>query len=107
MITAYHPYSIARLPRIEFGSGRFNLTAQITAQFGRRLLVVTGAKSFPDSQGWQRLLDQFDSHNLSYAHLRIDGEPSPAMVDEAVKKYADGQIDVVLGIGGGSAMDAA
>ncbi len=107
MITRYNRFSIARLPRIEFGSGTFSRTAQITSQFGKRLLIVTGAKSFAASERWQELLDRFDSDRITYAHLRIDGEPSPAMVDDAVREFSTLDIDVVLGIGGGSAMDAA
>jgi alcohol dehydrogenase len=107
MITSYHPYSIARLPRIEFGRGTFSRTAQIAAQFGERLLLVTGAKSFSDSMSWEKLLDQFAGLGLTHTHLRVDDEPSPAMVDDAVQAYATEDFDVVLGIGGGSAMDAA
>ncbi len=107
MIGHYNPFSVARLPRIEFGSGRFKRTAQITSQFGKRALLVTGARSFPDSECWRDLLGQLTSTGVSYAHLRIDGEPSPAMVDDAVREFSKNGIDVVLGIGGGSAMDAA
>lgn len=39
--------------------------------------------------------------------MKIAGEPSPQLIDEAVRKYRDQQIDVVVGIGGGSALDAA
>ena len=40
------PFSIARLPRIEFGSGVFRKLPAIAASYGRRLLLVTGARSF-------------------------------------------------------------
>ena len=44
---------------------------------------------------------------ISWAHLAIPGEPSPQMVDEAVHAQHKNPIDVVIGIGGGSALDAA
>ena len=83
MITAYHPYSIARLPRIEFGSGAFDRTAEITARYGDRALLVTGAHSFPASENWQQLLQRFAELKIVYGHVRIDGEPSPDMIDQA------------------------
>lgn len=107
MITHFNPFSIARLPRIEFGSGAFSRTAELTGQFGRRALIVTGASSFPDSGRWHQLLQQFSTLGISYEHVSIAGEPSPEMVDDAVNEYAAANIEVVVGIGGGSAMDAA
>jgi alcohol dehydrogenase class IV len=107
LITHFNPFSIARLPRIEFGSDTFSRTAELTGQFGRRVLVVTGASSFPASGRWHQLLQQFAALGISYEHVTIDGEPSPDMVDAAVNAHAAANIEVVLGIGGGSAMDAA
>jgi len=107
LITHFHPFSIARLPRIEFGSGTFSRTAELVGQFGRRALIVTGARSFPASERWHQLLQQFTAQGISYEHVTIDGEPSPDMVDDAVDEYATANIEVVVGIGGGSAMDAA
>jgi len=107
LITHFNPFSIARLPRIEFGSGAFSRTAELTGQFGRRALIVTGASSFPDSGRWHQLLQQFSTLGISYEHVSITGEPSPEMVDDAVNEYAPANIEVVVGIGGGSAMDAA
>ncbi len=107
MITHFNPFSIARLPRIEFGSGSFNRTAELSTQFGRRALIVTGARSFPASERWHQLMQQFDALGISFQHVTIDGEPSPGAVDDAVNEYANANIEVVLGIGGGSAMDAA
>ncbi len=107
MITQFNPFSIARLPRIEFGSGVFSRTAELTAQFGKHVLIVTGARSFPTSERWKQLLQQFAALDISYDHVTIDGEPSPEMIDDAVKEHASANIEVVVGIGGGSAMDAA
>jgi len=107
LITHFNPFSIARLPRIEFGCGAFSRTAELTAQFGRRALIVTGASSFPASERWHQLLQQLSTLGISYEHVTIDGEPSPEMVDDAVNEYAPANIEVVVGIGGGSAMDAA
>jgi len=107
LITHFDPFSIARLPRIEFGSGAFDRTAGITARYGNRALLVTGARSFPASVNWPQLLRRFEELKISYGHVKIDGEPSPEMIDQAVAEHAAAKVDVVVGIGGGSAMDAA
>jgi alcohol dehydrogenase len=39
--------------------------------------------------------------------MQVSGEPSPQLVDDAVRQYRSGNFDVVLGIGGGSVLDAA
>ncbi len=107
MNAGFEPFSIARLPRIEFGSGKFGQTAEITARFGNKALLVTGASSFSSSEYWPQLQRQLAAEGIDYAQVGIDGEPSPQQVDETVREFADQGIEVVLGIGGGSAMDAA
>jgi len=37
----------------------------------------------------------------------VDGEPSPALADELANRYRNEAVDVVIGIGGGSVLDAA
>lgn len=44
---------------------------------------------------------------LSWDVVCVDGEPSPELVDRAVAEHRKRGVDVVLGIGGGSAIDAA
>ncbi|MCW9014249.1 MAG: iron-containing alcohol dehydrogenase [Gammaproteobacteria bacterium] len=100
-------FSIARLPRIEFGHGAFAKIADICSQYGNRLLLVTGKQSFTSSVFFQQLLEDFKSKNIQWVQCTVDGEPSPQLVDDAVKQFADDNFDVVLGIGGGSALDAA
>lgn len=101
------PFGIARLPRIVFGAGTVEtLPAEVVA-FGRRVLVVTGSRSFRDSEHWQKLLQGFEAHGLSWETLSVEGEPSPELVDDAVSELKGARIEVVLGVGGGSALDAA
>lgn len=104
-----HPaaFSLGRLPRIEFGPGVIGRVPDLVAGFGDRVLLVTGAKSFPATPHWNILQEAFRSRGMQSAHVTVDGEPSPQLVDDAVAVHANGNIDVVLGIGGGSALDAA
>ena len=107
MITHFQPFSIARLPRIEFGSGSFNKLPEITARYGQRVLLVTGGQSFDDALWSNQLLGAFKQADLSHWRVRISGEPSPHMVNEAVTEFGGDEIEVVVGVGGGSALDAA
>lgn len=107
MMTSFQPYSIARLPRIEYGCGKFNRIAKLATQYGKHILLVTGAVSFFKTEHWHLLQAQFKLHGISYDNVNINGEPSPKMVDDAVNKFKDTKFDVVIGIGGGSALDAA
>ena len=101
------PFSIARLPRIEFGAGGIERLPGLLAGYGRRALLVTGARSFPRSPAWQRLLDQLEADGIGWEHLTVSGEPSPTLVDDAVAQLRGAGIEVVAGIGGGSVLDAA
>lgn len=101
------PFSLARLPRIEFGSGALARLPAIARRYGRRALLVTGGGSLKASPVWARITDGLRKEGLSWLHLTIPGEPSPYMVDEAVRALRAENIEVVLGVGGGSALDAA
>lgn len=101
------PFSIARLPRILFGEGRIaEIPAQV-AMFGKRALIITGAQSFRATAHWQILQQDLREQNISWETFTVQGEPSPDSIDQAVKNYQNSGIEVVLGIGGGSVLDAA
>jgi len=100
-------FSIARLPRIEFGAGVFARVPEFVARYGTRVLLVTGSHSFPATAQWADLVTAFEAGGVTWCHVSIDGEPSPQRIDGVVAEYAGTDIDVVLGVGGGSALDAA
>ncbi len=100
-------FSIARLPRIIFGAGSFTQVPDLIAGYGTRVLLVTGARSFPGSPYWHALLEGLDARRISWEHITVEGEPSPQLVDEAVQKLKGAAIEAVAGVGGGSVLDAA
>ena len=104
-----HPaaFSLGRLPRVEFGAGSIAKLADIVAGFGNSILLVTGARSFPEMPQWNDLISAFRARGLSWQHVTVNGEPSPQLVDAVVSRHAGDAIEVVLGVGGGSALDAA
>lgn len=100
-------FSIARLPRIEFGPGKFKLLPQLIAQYGKRALIVTGATSFRSSERWLHLITALSSLNIEYVDFCVNGEPSPQLIDAAVQQFHETGINIVIAIGGGSTLDAA
>jgi len=101
------PFSIARLPRIEFGCGVIARLPALAAAYGNRILLVTGAGSLDAAPQWAALQPQLDEQGLVRERVRVSGEPSPRLVDETVARFRDRQIDLVVGVGGGSVLDAA
>lgn len=101
------PFSIARLPRIEFGAGAIAKLPSLAAPYGKRVLLVTGARSFDQSAYAAPLLAGLREQGFSLERTTIGGEPSPELVDEVVREFRGAGIDVVIGLGGGSALDAA
>lgn len=100
-------FSIGCLPRIEFGAGTFSRVPDLVAHYGSSVMLVTGSHSFPSTPQWNDLIIAFGERDISWHHITIDGEPSPQQIDDIVAGYAETNIDVVLGVGGGSALDAA
>ena len=100
-------FILARIPRIQFGAGSRARIASIARGHGTHALIVTGAHSFVSGPHWPVLCDELGAAGMRWAHLSVPNEPSPERVDEAVTRFRTAQIDVVIGIGGGSALDAA
>lgn len=100
-------FTIAMLPKIIFGSGTLAQLPGEIQRVGRRALIVTGAGSFCASPAWAALRQRLQDAGIAFDIFAVQGEPSPALVDGAVAHFKDGGFDVVVGIGGGSALDAA
>jgi len=92
-------------PHIYFGAGKRSLVPEIMKRYGQRVLLVTGGRSFDESSMCRNLLGSMEKV-LRVMRLRVQGEPSPSLVDDAVMEFRPEQVDVVLAIGGGSAIDA-
>lgn len=101
------PFAISTLPRIVFGDGTRSRLPELAQEFGRRTLLVTGAKSLRSLPAWPQLLQGLENAGLSHDHICVSGEPSPQLVDGLAAQFRHAHVDVVIGIGGGSVLDAA
>lgn len=100
-------FSVSRLPRIVFGAGAFRQLPATIADHGKRVLIVTGARSLRASKRWPQLLKELSAAGITVEEMSVEGEPSPQLVDAAVAAFRPKRIEIVLGIGGGSTLDAA
>lgn len=100
-------FTLARLPRIIFGHGVRAQLPALVATYGRRALLVTGARHFQSSPHWAEIQAGFKAAGIDWEMLAVAGEPSPGFVDDAVRLYRQADFGSVIGLGGGSALDAA
>jgi alcohol dehydrogenase class IV len=101
------PFQLARIPRVEFGAGRIDALPDAIARHGSHALLVTGVRSFRTSDRWPWLLEALADRRIAVETTTVEGEPSPELVDHALADLREEGIDVVVGIGGGSVLDAA
>lgn len=100
-------FSVSGLPSIIFGEGTRKRLPQLAAEFGSKALVITGGRSFVATPHWQALQKSLQAAGVQFDHAVVDGEPSPALVDDMAARFRRANVDVVIGIGGGSVLDAA
>ena len=97
-------FSFATTPHLHFGTGKISVLPFAVKTFGSKMLLVTGARSFPSSAYSLNLLEQLHTKGISVEHYTVDKEPTPMLVDTAVKKFFSYAPDVVVAIGGGSVL---
>jgi alcohol dehydrogenase class IV len=99
-------FRFARLPEIIFRNGSITELPGIIQKSGSTVLLVTGRRSFIESERGKKLLQLLKEKHTTIYHLSVPGEPTPAMIDEAVDVNRDNDIKLVVSIGGGSSLDA-
>lgn len=97
-------FSFATTPRLHFGAGSIALLGSSVKSFGTRVLLVRGARSLLSSPHAQEILHQLAGTITE--QYSIDKEPTPAMIDAAVRQFSEFAPHCVVAIGGGSVLDA-
>lgn len=95
-------FEFATANRIIFGPGSIQQTAPLVKRLGSKVLVVFGTSI----QRVAPLLEQLKVFRLDYRTLSITGEPTTQRIAEALQQLREAHIDVVIGCGGGSVIDA-
>jgi len=101
-------FGIGRLPRITFGAGASAQLPAIVARHGRRVLLVTGGRSYSQSPQRAQLEAGLRASGVTLVgSTSVSGEPGPADVEGPVTRFRDEAVEVVLGVGGGAVLDTA
>jgi alcohol dehydrogenase class IV len=95
-------FEFATATRILFGAGAVSQAGSLAAAFGPRALVVTGR----EVRRADRLLASLKSAGIGVATFQITGEPELATVEQGTKLAKAEKCELVIGFGGGSAIDA-
>ncbi|NBV22736.1 MAG: iron-containing alcohol dehydrogenase [Proteobacteria bacterium] len=96
-------FEFATAHRVLFGPGTFKQAGAIAKGFGSRVMIVTGRSA----ERAQRLGEQLTSAGVAWEVFPIAGEPTTVAVGEGVVRARASRCDVIIGFGGGSAIDAA
>jgi alcohol dehydrogenase class IV len=96
-------FEFATAARIAFGPGAAQEVAATAGKLGHRPLVVTGRRA--GQAGW--LMEQLQQAGLVPAIFSVSGEPTVDTARAGVQQARDASCDLVIGLGGGSVLDAA
>ncbi|HIJ85607.1 MAG: mdh 2 [Magnetococcales bacterium] len=99
-------FSIAALPRIDFGSGALLRAVGHALAFSRNILLVTGTHSLKSTGRLASVVAAIAAGGGQWQRVTVHDEPSPQLVDDAVAEHNKGGFGCVLAIGGGSVLDA-
>jgi alcohol dehydrogenase len=99
-------FNFARIPSILFGVSKLCELPDVISKFGNNVLIVTGGNSLKSSGRWDELSAALEDDSITFYQVSVSGEPSPIIVDEYISEYKDKSIEAVIGIGGGSVIDA-
>jgi alcohol dehydrogenase class IV len=88
--------------RIIFGQGAVKELPDIAARFGHRVLIVTGR----DRLRYAGLIAMLEGKDLVCTLFPVMGEPSIELVREGAALMRAASAELVISIGGGSAIDA-
>ncbi len=94
--------------KIVFGSGRIDETGTIVKEFGNRCLLVTTPPVPATEAQFDRVKEILLSAGVKVAHFdRVVPNPTTETSAEGARMAREHRADVIVGLGGGSSMDAA
>jgi len=94
-------FEFATAARIIFGSGTLGKVGPLAAEMGSRALVVTGRTV----ERARPLFDVLAAQGIDYVTFAVAGEPTTEVVSEGTQLAREAGCDLIIGFGGGSALD--
>jgi len=96
-------FEFATATRIIFGNNTLEKVPELISQFGGKVVLVTG-KNTPAANTLSTLLHK---KHIPFEIIRIASEPTTTDIELGVLHTRNSGCNVVIGLGGGSAIDAA
>jgi alcohol dehydrogenase class IV len=96
-------FEFATAAQVVFGAGTLAQAGKLARPWGRRALLVTGR----NPRRADRLQGYLAEAGIEARAFTVDGEPTVADVGSAVSAAREAGAEMVIGFGGGSAIDAA
>ncbi|WP_422481338.1 iron-containing alcohol dehydrogenase [Pleomorphochaeta sp. DL1XJH-081] len=100
-------FSIAATGSLSFGAGVFDDLASHLAKLGYHTVALVASKTFLQGSRCSAFLQQCKDCEVSVLTYPVSGEPSVGSIDELSHSCLSDGCDVVVGVGGGSALDSA
>jgi len=102
-----NPFEFTSVKRIVFGRGTFDRIGELAAELGASAMVVTNAGQVGDGGAVDRLSEHLADAGVQAHFAWQPGEPTVADVEAVLEVARKHSCDTVIGLGGGSAIDAA
>jgi alcohol dehydrogenase class IV len=96
-------FEFASAARIIFGPGTASQVGVLARELGQRALVTTGL----DPAHSERILVALSAAGVDYVTLPVSGEPTTDLARQGARLAHELDCDLLIGLGGGSAIDAA
>ena len=96
------PFELATAGRIVFGAGTVREVAPAAKSMGKRVLLVTGRSTARAVS----VTEDLDAEGMGYVRFSVTGEPTIQSAREGTDLARSEGCDVVISVGGGSAVDA-
>jgi alcohol dehydrogenase YqhD (iron-dependent ADH family) len=99
---------VLRMPvKIIFGVGEISKTGEEASKIGKKALLVTGKSHVVKSGLFEIVVHFLEDYGVEYVHFEgIEPNPRSTTVDRAGEVARNESCDFILGLGGGSVMDA-
>lgn len=94
--------------KIYFGKGIFKEVGTIAAKYGKKALIVIGGGSVKKNGSLNMLLTILDNANIQTSIFEgVEPNPTKKTMETIAKSFSEGNFEIMIALGGGSAMDAA
>ncbi len=100
-------FFFAKVPPIYFGAGKLQKLPSLAQELGGKIiLLVTGSKSLKTTGKLAIVQSLLEKAGLEHHQIACGSEPTTSYIDRICDRFREHQINLVVGIGGGSAIDA-